>query len=289
MSELVESKARTKKDDQPAWTEGECIAALRRRYPKSEYALLPQVRNATGFARVTRTADALIMSLWPSRGLELWGIEIKSSRSDLKREIDNPAKAEEIAQRCDRWWIAVGHPKVVEGLDLPAAWGLLIPRNGEFVVAKAADKLESKEITRPFLAALLRAAQEYNPHQEAMEAAISRANVDARKKIDEEIKTAIRCRGDRYDRLLEEVKQFERDTGIALNSWSSVGNSNVFRMAVALAAEFGKDIERMGAISERFGKISESLREAIGMMPNADAFPPKYVPSSNNSPVPDDD
>ena len=47
------------------------------------------------------SGDAVIMSLWPSRGLELHGVEIKVSRADWKREAADPAKAEAIAAYCD--------------------------------------------------------------------------------------------------------------------------------------------------------------------------------------------
>jgi len=53
---------------------------LQKRFPSEEYACLPQVRNATGYSSVIRTADAIAMSLWPSRGLDLHGFEFKSLR-----------------------------------------------------------------------------------------------------------------------------------------------------------------------------------------------------------------
>jgi hypothetical protein len=53
-----------------------CLA-LRTFYSQPEHVLIPQVRNGTGFTS-TRTADAIAMVVWPSRGFALTGIEIKA-------------------------------------------------------------------------------------------------------------------------------------------------------------------------------------------------------------------
>ena len=55
--------------------EGGVFEALKTRYNSPEYCLLPQVRNSTGYSSKVRTADAIAMSLWPSRGLTLTGFE----------------------------------------------------------------------------------------------------------------------------------------------------------------------------------------------------------------------
>src|SRR5438876_1169784 len=81
------------------------------------------------------SADALAMSLWPSRGLELHGFEIKASRADWRTELRNPETADEIATRCDRWWIVAGSADIVTDGELPPTWGLLVPL-GSALVAK---------------------------------------------------------------------------------------------------------------------------------------------------------
>jgi hypothetical protein len=62
---------------------------LRRRYNDSlRYAIFFEVANGTGTHR-RRTIDALVMELWPSDGLNLHALEIKVSRQDWLRELDN--------------------------------------------------------------------------------------------------------------------------------------------------------------------------------------------------------
>ena len=134
------------------------IAALRRHYPEQAWALIEQVGNGTGWA-ANRHADAVVMGLWPSRGLEIHGIEVKVSRQDWKRELEKPDKAEPIAERCDRWFIAA--PKgLIDLWSLPPAWGLLeIEGEGDktrVLTSKPADKLTPKPLDRMFVAAILR-------------------------------------------------------------------------------------------------------------------------------------
>ena len=74
------------------------INALAAKFKAPEYAFLTEVRNSVGFSSKVRTADAMAMSLWPSRGLYMTGFEVKVSRADWKKELEQPEKAEELAQ-----------------------------------------------------------------------------------------------------------------------------------------------------------------------------------------------
>jgi hypothetical protein len=58
---------------------------LAARYCAPAWAIFYEVANATG-ANGSRYADAVAMSLYPSRGLELHGFEVKKSRWDWVRE-----------------------------------------------------------------------------------------------------------------------------------------------------------------------------------------------------------
>jgi hypothetical protein len=107
------------------------------KHPKEAWAVLPQVRNGTGFARNPRTADVLAMSLWPSRGIFLHGFEIKVSKNDWKTELLNPAKAEAIAQYCGYWWIAAP-ADVVNVFELPVNWGLMAATDKTLKIVKQA-------------------------------------------------------------------------------------------------------------------------------------------------------
>ena len=104
-----------------AKTEPEAIAWLRTKFSDQGYAIFPQVPDGTG-ARKRRTADAIMMSLWPSRGLHLFGIEYKSSLADWRRELKNPDKAESISRYCDYWYI-LAPAGIIDVAEVPPAWG----------------------------------------------------------------------------------------------------------------------------------------------------------------------
>jgi hypothetical protein len=137
------------------WSADRVHAALRKgplREPA--HAWLHEVGNATG-ARCERHADALVVSLWPSRGIWLAGVETKVSRSDWKRELDDPAKSHEIQRYCDYWWVAAPEG-VVELSEVPERWGLYVVTPKRVVVAKPAPKLEPEPLRATFVAAVMR-------------------------------------------------------------------------------------------------------------------------------------
>lgn len=192
-------------------TADDVMVFLRERYSAPEYAFMGQVRNATGYQRTVRTADGIAMSLWPSRGLGLYGFEVKVSRSDWLAEMHDPAKAEEIQQFCDGWWLVCGHEDIVQAGELPATWGLLVVRGRKLVAVKEAPLLVSKPLGRAQLAAIFRAAQQWIPPtpslDEAMEEEIQNRVDDAKAKFDA---------GARHDRAVAAIEEFKKHTGIDL-------------------------------------------------------------------------
>ncbi|MFN4169979.1 MAG: hypothetical protein ACK4HD_16840, partial [Pannonibacter phragmitetus] len=146
MTDLLSPNPKLKK-----LTSADIRAAMSKRWTQPEYALMWEVGSSTG-AGPSRYADAVIMSLWPSRGLELHGVEIKVSRSDWKREAADPKKAEAIARYCDRWYVHTP-PGIVDDLSgLPPAWGLREFDGKTWRTVREAAKNEPEPVTRPFLA-----------------------------------------------------------------------------------------------------------------------------------------
>lgn len=125
-----------------------------------EWACFSEVGNSTG-ANCRRHADAVAINLWPSRGYEIRGFEIKVSRSDLKREIGDPEKAESIAKHCNSWWLVTPKGLVEQPDALPLGWGLYeIDEAGKIRSVRAA--VQRTDVPTPgigFVAALIRAAQ----------------------------------------------------------------------------------------------------------------------------------
>lgn len=136
---------------------------LAARFPSPEWAYFEQVRNGTGYSRrVTRTADALAFSLYPSRGLELHGFEVKVSRGDWLRERKDPEKAEEIAKYCNEWWLVTSTDVVFDVSEIPPAWGWLdMPKLGKQLLVRKKPKWRTaKPLDLPMVASILRKASE---------------------------------------------------------------------------------------------------------------------------------
>lgn len=148
----------------PKVTERDVLAALRNRYAilskdfRIRYAIAEHVQSSAGFD-ARRVCDFMALDLWPSKGLELHGHEVKVSRSDWLRELREPAKAEEFRRWCDRWWLVVPDLAIVKREELPAGWGLMVIRDGSPRVTVPAPRLTPKPWPRTFTAAWSRAVQ----------------------------------------------------------------------------------------------------------------------------------
>jgi hypothetical protein len=234
----------------------EIRAAMAKRWCDPQWSIMWEVGEGTG-ARSGRYADAVMMSLWPSRGLELHGVEIKVSRSDWKREAADPSKAEAIARYCDRWWIHTG-PGVVDDLsDLPPAWGLREFDGKSWSTIREAEKTDAEPVTRHFLASMLRRADG------AMRVLMDEAMQEARAAQYAEIEKQRQTFGDKVDRAVaqrterlqterENVAEFERVFGAGSARDWSINYANLGAAAKALA-KCGPD---------GFGKLTDRLRAA---------------------------
>lgn len=190
-------------------------AALKKKFCAPEWALFFEVTAGTG-AMASRRADAIAMNLWPSRGLAINGFEIKVSRSDWLRELKSPAKAEELAQHCDFWWI-VSPKGIVSKHELPEAWGLYEVDGRGMSVSVQAPKIGEPVLSRNFMAALIRRAGEMDAAErqrlirEETEIIRQKAAADVERRVREKMA----ARGD----LQEAVDRFERASGIKIDRY----------------------------------------------------------------------
>ncbi len=189
-------------------------------WPKGAFAMMPEVGNATG-ARTRRHADAVVMSLWPSRGLWLAGVEIKVSRSDWLSELRNPAKADEIAAFCDHWYVAVSEAKIIAEGELPKTWGLIACDSGKAKIIKAAPELTAKPIDRGFVAAMLRRATEFVAPDQWVADKLHAIREEARTKADEGVAHEIKMWKDKAEELSKQISDFETATGTRIRHFSN--------------------------------------------------------------------
>ena len=236
-------------------------ALLRKRYAAPEFAFLPQVRNMTGFSSRIRTADAIAMGLYPSRGLHLHGFEIKSSRSDWTRERKDPDKADEIAKHCHFWNVVAPDDKIVPVPELPPTWGLLVmSKDGKSVrTCRAATFMEAEPITFKFLAGILRKASEAiipkADIQKELALEYDRGKEAARKDFDYEVQ---QWRRKAFD-AQQAIDNFSRQSGINISGY---GGPHLSTHAQAVEVMRGHGWKRVNELQELLTHIERVLRSA---------------------------
>lgn len=240
-------------EDKPK-NESEVARKLRHRYPQPEWAFLTQVRSQTGFSqKQLRTADAIAINTYPSRGMAMHGFEIKVSRTDWLKELQSPDKSIEMQQYCDYWWIVVNDKDIVKTSELPDNWGLIVVGNVCKVI-KDAPKLESIPPTKHLLASLMRNVTTGFVHPFDMEERIERARQSATYGMDQEHKA--------LKKLEERVIEFEKASGVELiHAWESgkmIGEAVKF--ALKNQAKIKSDAE--WALRQVAG-IAKSLQDLI--------------------------
>jgi hypothetical protein len=248
---------------------------LRLKYPAEAYALFAEVRNATGW-KGDRAADAVAMSLYPSRGLEIFGFEFKASRSDWLRELKDPRKAEGVCRFCDRWWIVATAADIVKRDELPKTWGLMVEttKGDGLRVVVPAPALEPTPLDRAFTASLLRAAQKagekplehirqeernkaYHEYAERQQAADARA---AEKYVQQ------------IQQLTDLIASFEKASGVRLagQSW------NMGRIGAAVRAIIDNPVDmhrRLAALAERAIEIATEARAGADALKALEGLP----------------
>lgn len=197
----------------------DCIEALRGRYKAPAYALLEQVANGTGW-KADRFADAVVMSLWPSRGLTITGFEVKVSRRDYQREIHKPQKSDELMGYCDAWCIVTPRGLLDEAdlADFPKTWGLMeVTAAKRLKVERPAPELDPKPLTRHFVAAVLRRQAESS--DAVLERERNRARQQGAEEGHGELAHQLKVAREDAARLKQMIGDFEKASGVKIDDY----------------------------------------------------------------------
>lgn len=259
-------------------TSEELMAKLRARYVDKRYAgppwaFLEGVRDRAG-QNAGRTADAIAVGLWPSRGLEIVGFELKVSRSDWLRELRNPAKAEAFGHLVDRWWIVVSSDSIVAQGELPPTWGLMVMRK-KLEVVRQAPTLPAMDPAdgpftargREFLAAMLRTAT----YQAAVTPEEIVTAVSAERKHQREMARLERESDQaQLTELRQRVATFEREAGVHLGSgrWYGEHDAATVGKAVKLVLDGEATTQRLKRrlehLADEADRVAAEARRAAG-------------------------
>ena len=254
--------------DSRKFTESDLIDFIRNTYPPPEYAVLDHVRNATGFAGKVRTADAIMFSTYPSRGLHLYGFEIKCSRSDWLNELRDPAKAEEIGRYCDFWYV-VAPVGVVREAETPQNWGWLAPEKTRLKVMKKPFRNDKAEpLSREFIASIMRRFHERTQTEDELKAerlkGIKIGRREAARLMTEGDPIAQRLRRE-LDDMKAGVEAFEKETGIDVSvGYKGKKNAALFKFMAKhdwditwMLQSMRREMEKMLKITKDFEKEFE--------------------------------
>lgn len=260
------------------WTSASVLDALASGpFRPPAHVMLREVRNGTGWsASRDRSADALVVSLWPSRGIWFAGVEVKVSRSDWLRELKDPEKSADIQKWCNYWWIAAP-AGVVELGEIPETWGFIETGKKQKTV-KVAPKLEPEPPSRAFVAAVLRngAACADTATNAAVKAALAKRDADEsdmtmREKLVAAECRAVRAEGERdnykhgLEQLYQRIRIFEEASGVRFDHYDNARVGARYALARRLLEEGGVE-----GIAKRLEALAEGVRAAgAELMPEA--------------------
>lgn len=255
-------------------TEAEMLDLLRKRHTSEgrdngAWAFMTHVRDESGF-KATRTIDAIAMSLWESRGLELHGFEVKVSRADWLRELAHPEKADGYIGRVDRWWL-VAAEGVAKAPEMPTGWGLMVAQGDKLRVAVQAPLLErtpeQKLISRSWLVCLLRSAGAVpKSRPEDIVAANEqgfRDGVESAKRNSSSYEQMYKTASQDLRTLRETVSAFQRESGLELRSYGEQVGERAAKIGQLVNSAMQGD-QRLEASRQRLLSMAVELNRAAG-------------------------
>lgn len=237
-------------------------AAVRARFCSPEWATFFEVGDATG-GRHRRWADAVAMNLYPSRGLSIHGFEFKISRSDWQRELKDPTKSAPVQQYCNHWWI-VTTPDIVRDGELPPTWGLYeLQANGSLRQKVAAPALQPIQVTKEFVAAMLRRASEVDESE--VKAAVQKEVERLRALDDQRIEREIQRRTRDIDQVMKKVAEIKEHCGIDLlygyEDPAAIGKT--MRLLLDSGVTGGRYGHGIQHLSAELGRMKANLDKAL--------------------------
>lgn len=224
---------------------------------RPRYIVAIQVNNGAGY-NYRRTLDAIVFDTWPSSGLTLHGLEIKTTKADLRRELQDTKKYADFAPHLD--YFSIVAPKGIVDLRLlPPKWGLFQPTDDGKLRARrkplSIHTENHKTISRSMLAAFVRALVSRSLSQEVTAAAFERGMESGESLGKMEIKSL----SGKVNLLEQAIREFEEKSGVRFHTWSAgkVGEA----VDIVLAGGIEQRIKYAGGIRSLGEKIIQLADE----------------------------
>lgn len=252
-----------------ACTSDGLLALLRAKYAPPAFALVTEVPDATSVNK-SRSCDAMAFGCWKSAGMVIHGFEIKVSRSDWLKELNDRSKAATFEPFVHHWWI-VAAPGIVKLEELPRAWGLMEPSGNGLKVRSGADLRVPQPVSTQMLSAFMRRACSMAPATTELKAARDlgyrecaekRDKLEQRRKSSESDHDGVWKKA--HDQFKASLDAFEAASGIAINSYNGghVGKEfAAFRTLLNSTARH--HIEQVASVAGHMKAAAETLLSAL--------------------------
>lgn len=130
------------------------IELLRIRHSSPEWATFVELRDGTGM-RFNHSIDFYAYNLWPSKDYLKIAYEIKISRSDFSKELNNPRKRESAESYSNECYFAT-QVGLVQTDEIPEGWGLIELISNGLRIKKRARQRKVESLPLSFVASLAR-------------------------------------------------------------------------------------------------------------------------------------
>ena len=149
-----------------------CLLAQKYQDPR-QYACAREVQEKTGWAR--RRLDFVAVDCFEGNNLEIMAFEVKTSKSDFRRELEDPTKHNIFFDDIDKYSIVAPDYVLDDMSIIPPKWGVyhvVMNEEGELELktvrkplALHDDQQEMRPVGRKFFASLFRAANTQNHYR----------------------------------------------------------------------------------------------------------------------------
>ncbi len=254
-------------------TADDILHLLSNRYGDTrQYVCAAEVGCATGWAN--RHVDFMAIHCFESEKFLIEAFEIKISKADLKRELEDPSKHNVFFDDIDTFWI-VAPEGVLDNLDiLPAKWGVMKvyrSSDGEIAlrvarkpVALNDDKDHWRKLSRSFAASMCRAINAQSLTKKQLLAESREIENEVRKRLEHTMANGGHIMTDwEYQSMIGCKRMCER-LGIS-HWWSSIDDYNVKRFREALKVADGLSVlkSKLSAARHEMLNIQHMVDDAL--------------------------
>lgn len=172
-----------------------------------EWVIAGEVQRTTGWS--DRRYDFVAMNCYASNSYRIEVVEIKVSKADLRRELQEPEKHNVIFEQIDYYSLAAP-AEIIDMSIIPPKWGVYAVKNGKLITKRkplALNDDADRRIKRSFAASFLRAAISQNIEKKTLAK-------ELQKKFDEGYERGQKSliwdsqKEERYERLQKEATEF---------------------------------------------------------------------------------